>query len=151
MNIELLLSSEETTAELLDTLVLHRPGQGRPPLSVQFLCRPKGASARRQDARMSLPPLSWFEAYQLQAFTGRLATATGTESYQVELPEAGLRLTGLATRSGNRLAEARLIRVEPLRNAARMFVPFAINGTPADIRAYARMLYNRLWEAFCRG
>jgi hypothetical protein len=151
MNIELSLASGQATAELLDTLVYHRYASERASLSVQFLCRRKADSKVRQDDRMSLPPLSWFDAHQFQAFTKQLAKATGLEQYQVDLPDAGLRLTGVATREGGRRSETRMIRVEPLVSASRMFTPFSINGTPADIRAYARMLYNRLWEAFCRG
>lgn len=150
MTIELSLSSDKATAELLDTLVIHRPTNGRAPLSVQFLCRRKVDAKVRQDDRMSLPPLSWFDANLLQAFTKQLAS-TGDEHCQVELPDSGLRLTGLTTRAADRILGARVIRVEPLPTAARQFAPFSLNGTQADIRAYARKLYNRLWEAFCRG
>lgn len=151
MNIELSLSSEKTTAELLDTLVLHRPTNGRAPLSVQFLCRQKTDATVSQTDRMSLPPLSWFDANLLQAFTKQLAAANRLENCQVDLPDSGLRLTGARVSTLNSSTDARSIRVEPLVSAPRQFAPFSLHGTQADIRAYARKLYNRLWEVFCRG
>ncbi len=100
---------------------------------------------------MSLPPLSWFDANLLQAFTKQLAASTRLESCQVELPDSGLRLIGTTLRNLDRPANERTIRVEPLASATRQFAPFSLNGTQADIRTYARKLYNRLWEVFCRG
>ncbi len=152
MNIELSLSSEKATAELLDTLILHRPANRQAPLSVQFLCCQKtDDDSIHQTNRMSLPPLSWFDANLLQAFTKQVAASTRLDSCQVELPDSGLRLTGMTRRDLACQASGQTIRVEALPTAARQFAPFSLNGTQADIRTYARKLYNRLWEVFCRG
>lgn len=151
MNIELSHSSQKVPAELLDTLILHRPANGCAPVSVQFLCRSTTDATVQQNDRMSLPPLSWFDANLLQAFTKQLAASTRLESCQVELPDSGLRLIGTTLRNLDYTTNERTIRVEPLASAARQFTPFSLNGTQADIRTYARKLYNRLWEVFCRG
>jgi len=152
MNIELSLSSEKATAELLDTLILHRPANSQAPLSVQFLCCQKtDDDSIHQTNRMSLPPLSWFDANLLQAFTKQVAASTRLGSCQVELPDSGLRLTGMTRRDLALKESGQTIRVEALPTAARQFAPFSLNGTQADIRTYARKLYNRLWEVFCRG
>ncbi|TAE25268.1 MAG: hypothetical protein EAZ91_19435 [Cytophagales bacterium] len=150
MNVELSLNSGQITAELLDTLILPRFANGRASLSVEFLCRQKTDASVQQD-RLRLPALSWFDANLLQSFTKQLALATRLENCQVELPDAGLRLIGLSGRDRVLPADARAIRVEPLTTAPRQFAPFVLKGTQADIRTYARKLYNRLWEAFCRG
>lgn len=151
MNIELSLSSEKASAELLDTLILHRPANRHAPVSVQFLCRRKMDERVLQDDRMSLPPLSWFDANLLQAFTKQLAASTRLDSCQVELPDAGLRLIGHTQRNTDHKTSGHTIRVESLPTATRQFASFSLNGTQADIRTYARKLYNRLWEVFCRG
>jgi hypothetical protein len=152
MNIELSHSSEQATAELLDMLILHRPANRQAPLSVQFLCSHKTEDdSIPQTNRMSLPPLSWFDANLLQEFTKQLAASTRLDSCQVELPDSGLRLTGTTRRDRAFKTNGQTIRVEALPTAARQFAPFSLNGTQADIRMYARKLYNRLWEVFCRG
>lgn len=142
MHIELSTSSEALPFELLDVLVQNRKDEGahRSLLSLHFVGR-RGPQADR----LKMPLLTWFDAHQLQSFTRQLANAaTRPDNCQMDLPDAGLRLTasGISHRS---------IRVEALPSAPRRFAPVTINGTPSSLHDYAKVLYSRLWEAFCRG
>lgn len=130
--------------EVLDTQVSMKRDADCSHLSVEFLCRDSFS-----DNHLELPPLTWFDAQQLQRFTAELAGVKSVETCQAELPDAGLRLTGTVKQAS--IANGREIRVEPLPGMGKSFVPFTISGTQNEIRNYARKLYNRLWEVFCRG
>lgn len=139
MNIELSTSAEPAPFELLDVLVQNRRDNNRSLLSLHFV----GKRGRQTD-RLKMPLLTWFDANRLQQFTHQLAYSTRLESCHIDLPDAGLRLT-----SGGK--NKRSIRVEALPSAQRRFTPVEINGTATGLRDYAKVLYTRLWEAFCRG
>lgn len=139
MNIELSTSAEPAPYELLDVLVQNRRDNNRSLLSLHFV----GKRGRQTD-RLKMPLLTWFDANRLQQFTYQLANSTRPESCHIDLPDAGLRLTS----SGK---NQRSIRVESLPSAQRRFTPVEINGTATGLRDYAKVLYTRLWEAFCRG
>ena len=141
MNIELSTSSDAAPFDLLDVLVQNRRDHNddRSLLSLHFL----GQRGPRTE-RLKMPLLTWYDAHQLQSFTKQLANAARPDSCQMDLPDAGLRL--IATGQNRRS-----IRVEPMPTALRRFAPVTINGTPASLCDYAKMLYSRLWEAFCRG
>lgn len=133
--------SESSPLEVLDMSVQNRREAGKSMLSVRFECR----RGRERD-HLKLPLLTWFDANQLQEFTQRLLGAGRFDTYQVDLPDAGLRLTG----HGRQFSE-HTIRVESLPNARKRFPPFAINGNQLSLSRYTRLLSQRLWEAFCRG
>lgn len=139
MNIELSTSAEPAPFELLDVLVQNRRENNRSLLSLHFV----GKRGRQTD-RLKMPLLTWFDANRLQQFTHQLAHSTRPESCFIDLPDAGLRLT-----SGGK--SQRSIRVEALPSAKRRFTPVEINGSATGLRDYAKVLYTRLWEAFCRG
>ena len=143
MNIEL-NTAGTAPLEVLDTHVSIKNGLECSHLSVEFLCRDE-----LQDNHLQLPPLTWFDAQQLQRFTAELAGVKSVETCQTELPDAGVRLTGMVQQSD--VVTGREIHVEPLPGNRQSFVPFTISGTQNEIRSYARKLYNRLWEVFCRG
>lgn len=146
MNIELSTSAEPAPFELLDVLVQNRRDRdaNRSLLSLHFV----GKRGPQTD-RLKMPLLTWFDANRLQQFTQQLANADWSDrvrpdACQMDLPDAGLRLIACGK---NR----RSIRVEALPTANRRFSPVVINGTATGLRDYARVLYTRLWEAFCRG
>ena len=149
MNVVFSTPSDSVPFELLDVLVQNRSDQtaSQSLLSLHFLGR-RGP----QTDRLRLPLLTWFDANCLHQFTRQLANLDPADrnAYQMDLPDAGLRLTA----SGK---TRRSIRVEPLPGAGllpgkhRRFAPLEINGTATSLHAYARMLYTRLWDAFCRG
>lgn len=149
MYVELSTSTEAAPVELLDVQVQSRPEAGRSLLSVQFLCRRSRAKDATQPDRMKMPPLTWLDASRLQQFTQQVSLAVRPERYQVDLPDAGLRL--ISSSRTEQATPLRAIRVEPLPDSVRRFTPFVIKGTAAGLGNYARMLYQRLWEAFCRG
>ena len=142
MEFELTTLSETSPLEVLDMLVQNRREADRSLLSVRFECR----RGRERD-HLKLPLLTWFDANQLQQFIQRVALSHRVDTCQMDLPDAGLRLTG----SGRRAAAERTIRVEPLPHAQHRFSPFAINGNQMSLNRYTRLLSQRLWEAFCRG
>jgi hypothetical protein len=144
MNIELSTPTESAPFELLDVLVQNRREANRSLLSLHFV----GKRGPQTD-RLKMPLLTWFDANRLQQFTHQLANPDASDRSRLDdccmdLPDAGLRLTatGRARRS---------IRVEALPTAPRRFAPVEINGTASGLRDYAKVLYTRLWEAFCRG
>ncbi|WP_375445418.1 hypothetical protein [uncultured Fibrella sp.] len=140
MNIELSTSAEPAPFELLDVLVQNRRDNNRSLLSLHFV----GKRGRQTD-RLKMPLLTWFDANRLQQFTYQLAHSTRpADRCHIDLPDAGLRLT-----SGGK--NQRSIRVEALPSAQRRFTPVEINGSATGLRDYAKVLYTRLWEAFCRG
>ncbi|MBO0947466.1 hypothetical protein [Fibrella forsythiae] len=141
MNIELSTSSELVPFELLDVLVQNRRDgdANRSLLSLHFV----GKRGRQTD-RLKMPLLTWFDANRLQQFTYQLAHGTRPENSHMDLPDSGLRLTVGGRNRGS-------IRVESLPSSQRRFAPVEINGTATGLRDYAKVLYTRLWEAFCRG
>jgi hypothetical protein len=139
MNIELTFSAEPTPFELLDVLVQNRREANQSLLSLHFVGK-RGTQADR----LKMPLLTWFDANRLQQFTQQLANSPRATDCQMDLPDAGLRLTA-------RGKTRRSIRVEALPTATLRFAPVEINGTTASLHDYAKVLYTRLWEAFCRG
>lgn len=133
--------SETSPLEVLDMSVQNRREAGQSLLAVRFECR----RGRERD-QLKLPLLTWFDANQLQQFTQRLSGADRFDVHQVDLPDAGLRLTGHGLPFGEHT-----IRVEPLANARKRFSPFVIRGNQLSLSRYSRLLSQRLWEAFCRG
>ena len=146
MNIELITAYETAPLEVLDLQVSTRPSPGKSLLTVQFLCRNE-----RYANHLYMPTLSWFDANQLQRFSQELATAQHPETYQVDLVDAGLRLTGSMRRLAGRWTTGRTVRIEPLPSSAKQFSPFSIHASHRDVKTYAGKLYNRLWELFTRG
>lgn len=146
MNIELSTAQETAPLEVIDLQVLARPSAGKSLLSVRFLCR-----RDREDNQLKMPPLSWFDASQMQRFTHDLAGAQYPDVIQADLIDAGLRLTGSVRRITGRWTTGRTIRVEPLPSSPKPFAPFTIHASHTDLKTYAGKLYNRLWEVFTRG
>lgn len=146
MNIELATPDETAPIEILDLQVTTRRSAGRSLLLMRFLLG-NGAP----DNHLNLPTLSWFDAGQMQRFTQELAGAQYPEIVELDLIDAGLRLTGSVRRAAGRWTTGRMIRVEPLPTRQRLFVPFTIYVSRTDLNTYARKLYNRLWEVFTRG
>jgi len=146
MNIELTTLSETAPLEVLDLEVTTRPVAGRSSLLVRLLCR-RGL----QDNHLKMPPLSWFDASQLQRFSQELAAAEYPDAVATTLVDAGIQLTGSVRRVAGRWTSGRTIRIEPLPNSAHRFTPFTIHASHLDVRTYSRKLYNRLWEVFTRG
>lgn len=145
MNIELATTTETEPLEILDLEVTTRRSAGRSLLSMRFLLR------EGPHDFLNLPTLSWFDAGQIQRFTRELASAQYPEIVAIDLIDAGLRLTGSVQRIAGRWTTGRSIRVEPLPERLRSFVPFTIYVSRTDLNTYARKLYNRLWEVFTRG
>lgn len=146
MNIELSTSTEPAPFELLDVLVQNRRDTeaNRSLLSLHFL----GKRGLQTD-QFNMPLLTWFDANRLQQFTQQLANTDLSDRLRsnvshVDLPDAGLRLT--ASERGRHS-----IRIEALPSSKRRFTTVIINGNASGLRDYARVLYTRLWEAFCRG
>ena len=141
MNIELSTSAELAPFELLDVLVQNRRDRAadRSLLSLHFV----GKRGKHTD-RLKMPLLTWFDANRLQQFTHKLANADQPESCFIDLPDSGLRLVANAKKWHS-------IRVEALPSAEHRFTPVEINGTANGLNNYAKVLYTRLWEAFCRG
>lgn len=146
MTIELTTASEHTPLEVLDLEVSTRSIAGRSSLLVQFLYR-KGTQAKH----LRLTPLSWFDASQLQHFSQQLAAARHPETVQIDLIDAGMRLTGSVRRIAGRWTSGRTIRIEPTPTASKPFQPFTVHAARQDVSDYSRKLYNRLWEVFTRG
>lgn len=136
MNIAPSTSDELIPYELLDVQVQSRPQAGKSMLWVQFLC-----SRDNQPDQKKIPPLTWFDANQLQQFVQQLTVETHPENVQVDLPDAGLRLTGTGKADTT-------IRIEPMAKCKANFVPFALKASGLGISRYARLLYQRLWEVF---
>lgn len=144
MNIELSTSAEPVPYELLDVLVQNRRDQdaNRSLLSLHFV----GKRGLQTD-RLKMPLLTWYDANRLHQFTHQLANADLSDrpsDAHIDLPDAGLRL--VANHKGRPS-----IRFESMPTAKRRFAPVIINGSAAGLRDYAKVLYTRLWEAFCRG
>lgn len=146
MNIELATASETAPLEVLDLQVSARPATGKSLLLLRFLFR-----SERHTNHLHLPNLTWFEANQLQRFSENLAATHYPESCQLDLPDAGLRLTGSVRRLAGRWTTGRTVRIEPLPSSANQFLPFTIHASHTDIKTYAGKLQNRLWEVFTRG
>ncbi len=145
MNIELATTTETAPLEILDVQVTTRRSAGRSLLSMRVLLR------QGPHDHLNLPTLSWFDAGQMQRFTQELTSARYPELVEVDLIDAGLRLTGSVRRVADRWTTGRTIRVEPLPARRRPFVPFTIHVSHSDLKTYAGKLYNRLWEVFTRG
>lgn len=141
MTIERSTSAELAPFELLDVLVQNRRDRAadRSLLSLHFV----GKRGRHTD-RLKMPLLTWFDANRLQQFTHKLANATQPENCFIDLPDSGLRLVANAKNCHS-------IRVEAHPSAERRFTPVEINSTANGLSTYAKLLYTRLWEAFCRG
>jgi hypothetical protein len=146
MNIELATASETSPLEVLDLQVSTRRTRGQSLLSVRFLCH-----SDRYASHLHIPTLTWFDASQLQQFSQSLATAHHPDTCQIDLIDAGLRLTGSVRRLAGRWTTGRIIRVEPMPTADSQFLPFTIFASHLDVKTYAGKLYNRLWEVFTRG
>ncbi|WP_460905960.1 hypothetical protein [Spirosoma areae] len=146
MNIELTTASETAPLEILDFQVSARRAAGKSSLSLRFLCR-NNCSVNH----LHMPTLSWFDASQLQQFSRTLATARHPETCQIDLPDAGVRLTGAVRRLSGRWTTGRTIQVEALPSLATPFAPFMIHASHHDVKTYANKLYNRLWEVFTKG
>ena len=146
MNIELATASETAPLEVLDLQVSTRPTTGRSLLSVRFLCH-----SDRYANHLHMPTLTWFDASRLQQFSQALATAQHPDTCQIDLIDAGLRLTGSVRRLAGRWTTGRTIRVEPVASADVQFTPFTIHASHLDVKTYAGKLSNRLWEVFTRG
>ncbi|WP_461129048.1 hypothetical protein [Spirosoma aerophilum] len=143
MNIELSTSSQRSPLEVIDVQVSSRRKAGKSLLSLRFLC-----SNNRLLNHLHMPELSWYDAHQLQRFSRELAVAQYPEISQVDLIDAGLRLTGTVRRLAGKWTTGRTIHIEPLPSSATQFVPFTIHASHHDVKTYAGKLYNRLWELF---
>jgi hypothetical protein len=146
MNIELATSYETAPLEVLDLQVSTRRTTGRSLLSLRFLCH-----SDRYANHLHLPTLTWYDASQLQQFSQLLAVSQYPEVCQIDLIDAGLRLTGSVRRLAGRWTTGRTIRVEPMPDAMHQFSPFTIHASHLDVKTYANKLYNQLWEVFTRG
>ncbi len=145
MTIELATASETSPVEILDVQVTTRRAAGRSLLSMRFLFHKKPPVHF-----LKMPPLSWFDAGQMQRFTQELANARHPQTVRVDLIDAGMRLTGSVRSLAGRWTTGRTIRVEPLSSELNSFVPFTIHASPADLNTYAAKLYSRLWEVITR-
>ncbi|QJW90626.1 hypothetical protein HNV11_15160 [Spirosoma taeanense] len=146
MSIELSTATETAPIEILDFQITTRQSAGSLLLSLCFLCRKD-----RQDNQLKLPPLSWFDASQIQQFSQQLAAAQHPETVEIDLIDAGVRLTGSVRRIAGHWNNGRTIRIEPLPSALKSFAPFTIQASNSDLKSYAGKLYSRLWEVFTRG
>ncbi|GAB4033742.1 hypothetical protein [Spirosoma gilvum] len=146
MNIELSTSSERSPLEVLDLQVSAQRTTGPSLLSLRFLCR----SGRFTD-HLHIPTLSWFDASQLERFSQQLAAAEYPDTCQVELLDAGVRLTGSVRRLAGVWTTGRTVRIEALKTSANPFSPFTIHASHRDVKKYAGKLYQQLWELFTKG
>ncbi|GAB4045283.1 hypothetical protein [Spirosoma litoris] len=146
MNIELSTSIDKSPLEVLDLQVTSRRASGKSILSLRFLC-----NNDRHTNHLQIPELTWFDASQLQNFSQNLATAQYPETYQVDLLDAGVRLTGSVRQLAGRWTTGRTVRIEPLASSASQFAPFTIHASHLDVKTYAGKLYHRLWELFTKG
>ncbi|MFD2934044.1 hypothetical protein [Spirosoma flavum] len=146
MNIELTTASETAPLEVLDLHVSARRNAGKSLLSVRFLCR-----SDRYANHLHMPTLSWFDANQLQRFSSELAAAQYPDISQIDLLDAGLRLTGSVRRLAGKWTTGRTVRIEPLPSSATQFIPFTIHASNHDVKTYASKLNSRLWELFTKG
>ncbi len=145
MTLEVTTASETAPLEVLDVQVSSRRSAGPLLLSIGLLYR-----MGRKNRSFSVPTLSWFDASRLQYFSQQLAATSYPESCSVDLPDAGLRLTGSARRLAGRWTTGRTVKIEPTPGAAVAFAPFSVHASHTDIADYSRKLYNRLWEVFTR-
>lgn len=141
MEFLLITPSGTQPLELLDVSVQNRRQTGQSLLSVRFECR-----LGRERDYLKFPLLTWLEVNQLQQFTQRLLNTGFSDTQQLDLRDAGLRLTGYG-----QPVSKHSIRVEPLPDALLRFPPFVIDGDQVSLSRYTRLLSQRLWEAFCRG
>ena len=146
MNIELSTSTEKAPLEVLDLQISTRRVSGKSLLFLRLLCQDE-----RYINRLVIPPLSWYDAHQLQLFLQNLTTAQHPETAVVDLQDAGFRLAGSVRRMDDGATDARTIRVAPLPLAANQFTPFTVHALAPDLKTYARKLYHRLWESFLKG
>lgn len=146
MNIELSTATEQSPLEVLDLQVSSRRTSGKATLSLRFLC-----NSDRYANHLQMPELTWFDASQLQHFSQNLATAQYPETCQVDLLDAGIRLTGSVRQLAGLWTTGRTVRIEPLASSASQFAPFTIHASALDVKTYAGKLYNRLWELFTKG
>ena len=142
MHIELSTASKRSPLEILDLQVSSQRTLGKSAIALQFLCR-----GGRTLNHLHIPTLSWFDANQLQKFSQKLSALHAFDTHWVDLPDAGLRLTGSAQRG----TTGRTIRIEPLAASGNSFSPFTIQASHHDVKAYAGKLYSRLWEFFTKG
>ncbi|MBN8822466.1 MULTISPECIES: hypothetical protein [unclassified Spirosoma] len=145
MNIEFSTSSERSPLEVLDVQVSAQRSSGPSLLSLRFLCR----SDRFTDVHV--PTLSWFDASQLERFSQQVASTEYPDTCQVDLLDAGVRLTGSVRRLAGVWTTGRTIRIEPLETAVNPFSPFTLHASHRDVKKYAGKLYQRLWELFTKG
>ncbi|WP_080055974.1 hypothetical protein [Spirosoma aerolatum] len=145
MNIEFATSSERSPLEVLDVQVSAQRSSGPSLLSLRFLCR----SDRFTDVH--IPTLSWFDASQLERFSQQVSATEYPETCQVDLLDAGVRLTGSVRRLAGVWTTGRTIRIEPLETAVNSFSPFTIHASHRDVKKYAGKLYQQLWELFTKG
>ncbi len=148
MTLEVTTASETAPLEVLDVQVSSRRSTSTGPLSLSIGLLYRTGRANRS---FSVPTLSWFDASRLQDFSQQLAVAQYPESCSIDLPDAGLRLTGSVRRLAGRWTTGRTVKIEPLPGAAMAFAPFLVHASHTDIANYSRKLYNRLWEVFTRG
>ncbi|UHG92814.1 hypothetical protein [Spirosoma oryzicola] len=146
MNIEVATAFETAPLEVLDLQVVPKTATGKSLLSLRLLLRKD-----RKTNLLHIPTLSWFDASKLQRFSQELASAHYPETCQVDLTDAGIRLTGSVRRLAGRWTTGRTVRIEPLSSSATSFTAFTIHASHHDITSYAGKLYNRLWEVFTRG
>ncbi|GAB4021770.1 hypothetical protein EXU85_18640 [Spirosoma sp. KCTC 42546] len=146
MTIELSTATDQSPLEVLDLQVTSRRSSGKSVLSLRFLC-----NNDRYTNHMQIPTLSWFDASQMQRFSQNLAVAHYPETCQVDLLDAGIRLTGSVRQLAGRWTTGRTVRIEPLPSAMKQFEPFTIHASSLDVKTYSGKLYNRLWELFTKG
>jgi hypothetical protein len=146
MNTDFATASEAAPLEIIDLQVTTKRLADKSLLSVHFFFRKD-----RKDRRYQMPPLSWFDAGQFQRFSEELAAANHPDKVQVDLVDAGIRLTGYVRRLAGRWNAGRTIQVEPLPTAEKQFKPFSLYASHNDVKTHAQKLYSRLWEVFTRG
>lgn len=146
MNIELSTTTERAPLEVLDLQVSARRASGKSLLFLRLLCQND-----YYINRLVIPPLSWYDAHQLQLFLQKLTEAQYPETSLVDLQDAGLRLVGSVRRVAGQPTSGRSVRIAPLPASATQFTPFTVHAMDADIKTYARKLYHRLWESFLKG
>ncbi|GAB3570840.1 hypothetical protein GCM10027578_27860 [Spirosoma luteolum] len=146
MTIEVTTDSQTAPFEVLDLQVSTPRVLGSLRLSIDFLYR-----SGRANRHLNIPSLTWFDASQLQRFSQELAVAQYPENCQVDLIDAGIRLTGSVRRLAGRWTTGRTVFIEPLDSALLPFTPFTIHASLADVTTYSKKLYTRLWEVFTRG
>lgn len=146
MSIQLTTTPDTAPFDVLDVSVQTRRRANESWLSVQV----RGRRGQQADQQWQIPGLSWYDAHQLRQFTNRITRPGQMSQYRVELPDAGVQLTGSSAGRSIHQPETsgRTIRVEPLPGAARSFNPFVLSGSRADLSYYAGRLSQRMWEAF---